>query len=146
MIEESYDCFPFNNKTQFFFESTGLKGRVVKVVVFMRMEGNRWNVGFGDVREGRVDDTSFTNNNDVRKVLSTVAKTIYQFSEIHPEKIIVIVPRDERRKHFYNAIFKRYFSIASEVFDIFGILAEDRENYLPEKTYDSFELLRKFEA
>jgi hypothetical protein len=146
MIEESYDCFSFNNKTQFFFESTGLKGRIVKVVVFMRMEGNRWNVGFGDLRKGRIDDTSFTNNNDVRKVLSTVAQAIYRFSEAHPEHIITIVPRDQRRKYFYNAIFQRHFSDASEVFDIFGILAEDRENYLPEKTYDSFELVRKFEA
>ncbi len=146
MIEDFYDYFSFNNKTQFFFESSGIKGRIVKVVVFKRIEGNRWNVGFGDIREGIIDDTSFTNNNDARKVLSTVVQAIYQFSEAHPEKIITIVPRDERRRHFYNAIFQRHFSRASEIFDIFGILEEGRENYLPEKTYDSFELIRKFEA
>ncbi|MFN0033443.1 MAG: DUF6934 family protein [Saprospiraceae bacterium] len=144
MVEESYDCFSFNNKTHFFFESIGSKGRVLKVVVFNRAEGNRWNVGFGDSRDGKIDDITFTNNNDVRKVLSTVAQTIYHFSEAHPVRVIAIIPVDERRKHFYNAVFQRHFSEVSEVFDIFGILAKDRENYSPEKIYDSFELVRKF--
>ncbi len=144
MIGESYDYLSFNNKTQFFFKSIGSKGLVVKVVVFNRVEGNRWNVGFGDLRDGIIDDTSFTNNNDVRKVISTVTKAIYDFSKTHPERTIAIAPVDERRSGFYNAVFRKHFSEASEAFDVFGIIQGNRENYLPEKEYDSFELVHKF--
>ena len=146
MIEDHYDYLSFNNKTQFFFQSLGSKGLVVKAVVFSRVEGNRWNVGFGDLRDGKIDDISFTNNSDVYKVISTVVQAIYDFSDAHPERIITINPVDERRRRFYNAVFKRHLLAASEVFDVLGIVDENSENYSPEKEYDSFELKRKFGA
>lgn len=146
MIEESYDSIAFNNKTQFIFESVGAQGVVVKIVVFNRIMGERWNVGFGDLRENSVDDSVFTNNNDVRKVLSTVAQTIYSFSEAHPKATIVIFPIDVRRKQFYNAVFQRHIVEIAQKFHVFGNYEGQVERYSLEKSYDSFELICKFES
>jgi len=147
MIDDSYDYFSFNNRTQFIFKSIGVQGIVVKIIVFNRIDSNnRWNLGFGDLKGDKIDDTAFTDNHDVRKVISTIAQIIYAFSEAHPSRKIVISPVDERRNQFYNAVFQRHYADIILTFQIVGVTQNGQETYSPEKIYESFELIRKFEA
>ena len=145
MIEEHYKYLAFNNNTRFLFESVGVKGKVLKMIVFRRVEGNLWNLGFGDLKRGQLDDTSITNNNDVVRVLGTVAKVVFDFVEAYPKRIIRIKPVDEKRKRLYNSVFRRRYAEISNDFFVTGLYENEREAYSPEKFYDSFEITRKFE-
>ena len=145
MIGEHYNYIASNRKTRYLFESVGTKGRVLKMIVFSHVEGNLWNLGFGDLKKGRLDDASITNNNDVVRVLATVAKAIYEFSGTYPDKAIRIRPVDEKRRRLYNLVFQRRFPEIRDDFSVLGILKNEKEMYSPEKHYDSFEISRKFE-
>ena len=77
------------------------------------------------------------------KVISTVAKITYAFSNTYPLRRIKIEPVDEKRKKLYNHVFRRHYETINADFDIIGQINEKRERYSPQKFYDSFELNRK---
>ncbi|MBK9013623.1 MAG: hypothetical protein IPM82_05805 [Saprospiraceae bacterium] len=88
MLEETYQLHEFEDATVFWFISKGEKGDITKVILFTPKEGNVWNLGFGDYYEGAVHDGIISNNRDLRKVMSTVAKATYEFFTTHPNQII----------------------------------------------------------
>ena len=59
---------------QFFFESKGKQGIVIKIVIFSDVGNGRYNLGFGDWHKGKLDDSIITNNYDVGLVMQTIAK------------------------------------------------------------------------
>ena len=140
MIDQHYRFLSTRRNTQFLFESQGKQGVVLKIIVFAAIKNERWNLGFGDLKDGDVDDSVFTNNHDAAKVIRTVAKTIIVFLETYPERIIVIVPIDEKRKSLYNSIFRRYLKEIEPIFEIIGFMNDKGELYSSDKLYDSFEL------
>ncbi|MFN0175439.1 MAG: DUF6934 family protein [Saprospiraceae bacterium] len=143
MIENPYKLLPFRNQTRYLFESKGPKGVIFKLVVFTQIEGNLWNLGFGDLKKGQLDSTIITNNQDVRRVLNTVAKAVYLFTENAPERVVRISPLDGKRAKLYNLIFqRRHFEIV-EQFDVFGWVGNERSVYNPDNFYDTFEIHRK---
>ena len=144
MIKESYNCFDFNDKTEFFFASEGSQGRILKGIAFTYIENNLWNLAFGDVNHGDIDDSVISNNHDIVKLISTIAKVVYDFSNEYPLRHILIQPVDEKRKKLYNHVFRRNYSDINLVFHITGLIEDNEEDYLPEKFYDKFKLKRKF--
>ena len=144
MIKESYRYFDINEKMQYFFASEGIQGKIIKSIVFTYSEENLWNLAFGDWHNGDIDDSIITNNHDIVKLISTIAKIVYDFSNDYPSRDIYIQPVDEKRKKLYNHIFRRNQKDINLVFDIVGIINGLDEDYLPEKFYDKFKLKRKF--
>ncbi len=143
MIEAPYKLLPFRNQTRYLFESKGPKGVILKLIVFTQIEGNLWNLGFGDMKKGQLDSTIITNNQDVRRVLNTVARAIYLFTENYPERIVRISPLDSKRAKLYNLVFqRRHFEIV-EQFDAFGWRGNERSVYSPGNFYEAFEIHRK---
>jgi len=57
----------------YMFKSVGTQGVVNKMIVFQKIAGTRYNLSFGDFKNGRIDDEVITNNGDLIKVISTVA-------------------------------------------------------------------------
>jgi hypothetical protein len=145
MIKEHYKYYAVKNKTFFFFESFGVQGRIIKVVEIREFEENRWNLGFGDWNKGLIDDKIMTNNNDVVKVIGTVAKIAYDFFENYPNATIVIEPVDDKRKQLYNYVFQRHHKAIESTFIIKGLIGDTEELYSVENFYDGFEIKRKFE-
>ncbi|MCC7464678.1 MAG: hypothetical protein IT261_00320 [Saprospiraceae bacterium] len=144
MIDNTYQLYPNENTTQFIFFSEGRMGRVMKVIIISPYHRNRWNLAFGDVQpDGGIDDTIKTNNNDVAKVIGTVAQAALLFSEKHPGCSLVIFPVDEKRKWLYNLIFRRRLEEIQEVFEIFGKKGRLWRAYDPNVVFDAFELFRK---
>jgi hypothetical protein len=144
MVADHYELIAYRKLTRFFFVSTGINGRVLKSVMFDRLGGNRWNFGFGDVKKDmKLDDKVITNNNDVAKVLGTVAQAALQFSKTYPKRVLVIYPVDERRKWLYNLVFQRRHAEIADFFTILGKIKHRKEAYDVARTYDSFELIRK---
>jgi hypothetical protein len=143
MINEHYRYLASSNKTQYFFESEGLQGKIMKVILFTYIEDNLWNLGFGDWHKGKVDDSVVTNNQDLVKVISTVAKVAYHFFEDFPERSIEIKAVDERRKKLYNYVFQKHFKEIEPLFQITGFRNNIEELYSPNSFYDSFILKPK---
>ncbi len=101
----------------------------------------KWNFGFGDLTEDfRVDDKIISNNQDVFKVISTVAKIAYAFIEVYPDRTLSIVPVDEKRKILYNRVFQRHFEEIDKQFEVIGTINEYDEPYRKEQMYDEFTL------
>jgi hypothetical protein len=145
MIKEHYKYYAVKDKTFFFFESYGVQGKIIKVVEIREFEENRWNLGFGDWNKGVIDDKTISNNNDVVKVIGTVAKIAYDFFDNYPNATIIIEPVDDKRKQLYNHVFQRHHKAIEATFIITGLIEDNEEPYSVENFYDVFEIKRKFE-
>ena len=146
MIEQYYNFLGSKNHTYFFFESEGKQGKIIKIVEFSPYKGNRWNLGFGDWQNGKINDSIITNNHDAMMVIRTVSKITLHFFEHYPDRIVYINPVDEKRKKLYNLVFKRHFLEISPIFDVIGYINEESETYSIEKNYDSFEIKLKIKT
>jgi hypothetical protein len=108
------------------------------------MKNRFWNLGFGDLQGVHINDSVVSNNHDIVKLIGTVAKIAYDFSDKFPKRGIEITPVDEKRKRLYNHVFRRHYEVINLNFHIICIHNAVAENYSPEKNYDKFRLKRKF--
>jgi methyltransferase-like protein len=143
MIKDTYPYFPITDDLFFGFRSEVVKGSILKIVIFTLVAKNKWNLGFGDWHNNDINDEVMTNNQDVVKVIGTVAKITYDFFETYPNAVVIIEPVDEKRKKLYNIVFKRHFDVIQSNFKIFGKKGRRKEIYSPNKIYDIFELSLK---
>jgi hypothetical protein len=145
MIAESYPFIVSSNQTQYFFQSEGSQGKVLKIVIFTHIVDDLWNLGFGDVdvKSGYIDGSIVTNNQDVAKVIGTVAKIAHAFFADFPERSIEIKPVDERRGRLYNYVFQKHFKDIYPSFHVIGSINMVEELYDPNNFYDSFKLKLK---
>ena len=145
MITDAYSFIALQRKTRFIFESEGKQGKIIKIIQFTQLESNEWNLGFGDLKDGNIDDLIISNNEDVFKVIKTVAKVVTIFFQEYPQSRFIIKPIDDKRKKLYNSIFRRHFKDIILDFNILGIVENNKEAYSPQKNYDNFEITLKFE-
>ncbi len=143
MVGEHYDYLPSNRLTYFSFKSLGPKGTIHKIVRFTHMDEDVWNLGFGDLRKGKLDTEVVSNNQDLVKVISTVAELVRVFLQKYPERTIQIVPVDFKRKKLYNAVFARHWHEIRPQFYVMGLLNEHWEPYSPDEFFDEFRLFLK---
>lgn len=144
MIEQPYPYFEVIPKTYYAFQSIGEQGTVTKIVQFKFLGDNVWNLGFADLKDdGSIDGLVITNNQDVHKVLRTVAKIAIDFLAQYPNSILQIIPVEEKRKRVYNGLFRKYFTEIDTFFNILGIFDEQEETYVPFKIYDKFKITSK---
>lgn len=142
-IKDSYPINSSVNNLIYIFESKGIKGTIKKVVIFQKLEANRYNLAFGDEVKGKVDDTIDSNNKDMIKVLSTIANIIYDFTTHFPDAVIVISAAERRRLILYNGIFRKRFEEIEENFEVEAFKEGLREIYSPDEFYYKFEIKRK---
>ncbi len=89
MIDNRYQFESSPDLLTFEFDSVGPKGIVTKVVHYTEINVKGFfNLGFGDKepQSGYISDLTVTNNNDSQKVLATVARTLYLFTEGIPKR------------------------------------------------------------
>ena len=140
MLGETYKLHEFEHSTLFWFVSEGVKGNITKIILFTQNEGEPWNLGFGDYLQGEIHDSVVSNNQDLRKIMFTVAEATYRFLATHPGSVILIQPIDERRKSLYNLIFQKRWHEIELAFHIEGWSGDVKEPYSPNKMYDAFEI------
>ena len=146
MIKDAYEYFSLKDDILYGFMSEGTKGTIVKVIIFTLLDNGKWNLAFGDWQNKDVDDKVMSNNQDVVKVIGTVAKVTYNFFENYPDAILIIDPVDEKRKKLYNIVFQRHFETIKKDFKIIALLGKRRRIYSPNRMYDRFELLLKIKS
>ena len=74
MIEQPYPYYALDLDKHYYFKSVGEKGSVYKIVALTLKGNGNWNLGFGDLIDNKINDSIVTNNQDIRKVIGTVAK------------------------------------------------------------------------
>ena len=143
MIEQPYPYYDLGLDKHYFFLSVGEKGSVYKIVALTLKDNGNWNLGFGDLIDNKINDSIMTNNQDVRKVIGTVAKVAIDFLKQNPDKIVEIEPVGEKRNTLYNTVFRRYFTEIDTLYVIMGLINDKKEPYLPTKIYDKFTIKLK---
>ncbi len=135
---DAYSFTANEEQTGFRFTSVGAKGEIVKIVLFSPY-GDTWNLAFGDETENSFDDSVVTGNDDLRKVMQTIANIVHDFTEKYPDRKIFIEPVDSRRKLLYNRIFQQKEEEVSRYFYLKGYLFKEniREDYMSTKIYDA---------
>jgi hypothetical protein len=104
MLDNRYDVKAASDLTAFEFDSVGPKGTIRKVVRYSEINlKGVFNLGFGDKDPvtGFISDLTITNNNDSKKVLATVAATLYFFTDFYPDVTIIATGSTEARPRLY---------------------------------------------
>jgi hypothetical protein len=143
MITDTYKLYTNNKATFFFFNSIGENGTIPKAILITHDSQNKWNLAFGDVIDNDFSDSSISNNNDVAKVMGTVAKAAMDFLEKYPDRVILIRPVDLKRKRLYNVVFQRRHIELEEKFQILGKRKGRWSKYSSDLSYEKFQILIK---
>ena len=143
MIDGHYPLIPAATKLDYLFFSIGKQGKVLKFIEFVQIPTGEWNLAFGDVVHGAFNDRNITNNHDLQLVMKTVIFAAYQFSESFPDRIIQVVPVDDRRRTLYNTILKRHLDEIAPVFIVLGETEGALALFDPKNTYEKFYFHRR---
>jgi hypothetical protein len=122
------------------FVSEGPKGKIKKVVRFMMIGEDVYNLAFGDLIEksGEINDTVITNNEDSKKVLATVAMIVSDFLLKYPDKWVFAVGSTHSRTRLYRMGITNHWHIIRAEFDVYGLLNKGWELFELRKDYDAF--------
>jgi hypothetical protein len=139
-VEVSFDLQTFE------FTSEGPKGNILKVVSYSQINVKGfYNLGFGDKDEitGFVSDLTVTNNGDSRKVLATVAATLYAFTMEKPDAAIIATGSTAARTRLYRMGIANNLEEISKDFTVLGLTESlNWEIFRKNITYGAF-LIRK---
>ncbi|HMH20822.1 MAG TPA: hypothetical protein VK563_03555 [Puia sp.] len=129
----------------YLFFSEGLRGRIAKGVIYSRIEGNLFNLGFGDWNEEfqELDDSNRSNNGDRDKVLATVAFTAFDFTNKYPDAWIVAEGSTPTRTRLYQMGMADNLLEINENFEIDGLLNGLWEPFQRGMNYEAFLIRRK---
>lgn len=127
MVLERYDYEIGKSYKQYEFYSTGPNGNIRKIIMYRylgRWEGiDYYNLGFGDYDERvkKVNDLSISDNQDMEKVLATVAFTTLTFFTHFPGCKIIAEGSTPGRTRLYQMGISKHHKTISEIFDIQGL-------------------------
>ena len=101
--------------TRYEFISIGPKGQITKRIEFTALrKRSYYNVAFGDVmKDGRVNDTAYSDNKDIVKIMATVIDTMKDFLRENPTAKLVFIGSTDDRTRFYKQILIRHYPILS---------------------------------
>jgi hypothetical protein len=130
----------------FEFDSIGPKGVITKVVNYTEINVKGFfNLGFGDKdpQSGYISDMAVSNNNDHQKVLATVARTLYLFTEHYPEAIVLATGSTLARTRLYRMGIANNLTAIQQDFIILGLTETNWEPFRKNITYHAFSVRRK---
>lgn len=139
----NYKLLTNKDVTLFRFKSKGINGEIDKGIVYKATKNSTiYNLGFGDLvfdpiqKKYIIDDFAISDNGDRNKVLATVAKSAYIFSEKYPEKVIFFKGSTNSRTRLYRRAISLNLKELSETFYIFGA-TEDGNGNISNVPFDS---------
>ena len=147
MGNERYELDISGATTIFEFISEGPKGFIKKRIEYTPTQRkNIYNLGFGDIIEATntLDDKVVSDNKDSKKVLATVASTIYTFASIYPKVAIYAEGSNSARTRLYRIGISNNLEELKETFNVYGFLENAGwELYQINKDYSAFLLKKK---
>ena len=147
MRNERYELRVDSGATVFEFMSEGQNGLIRKRVEYSLTDKvNIYILSFGDVdsENDDFDDEVISNNNDTKKVLSTVASTVYLFTAVFPKAIIYAEGNNATRNRLYRMGISNNLEELQETFNVYGFIENKGWfEYEKNKNYSSFFVKRK---
>lgn len=146
MIEEKYALEFGADFRVFEFDSQGPKGRVRKIVQYTEINvKNYFNLGFGDKnpKTETIDDLVVTNNHDSQKILTTVAATLFVFTNYYPEANIIAVGSTIARTRLYRIGITNNLEDIKQYFEIYGMKNRMWHKFEKGVDYEAFLVKRK---
>src|SRR5690349_8626245 len=140
MYLEAYPYEIYEDLLAFEFISIGPRGHIRKIVRFFHFGNNTYNLEFGDfdVIDGAINDTIVTNNNDTKKVLTTVARIVFDFTSFFPNAKVAAKGSTHSRTRLYRMGITNSLSLISSEYMIYGYLSERWEFFERGKDYEAF--------
>ena len=146
MLDDRYEVRTSANVEAFEFDSIGPQGTIKKVVRYSEINiRNFYNPGYGDkdVQTGFISDLIVTNNNDSKKVLATVAATLYAFTDSHSGATVIATGSTEARTRLYRMGISNNLKDIEQDFIILGLTENNWEPFRKNVTYIAFLVRRK---
>lgn len=145
---EKYD---FNIKREihaYEFCSEGPIGKINKIIFYDRKlieEERRYSLSFGDWDEntGLLDVLTVSNNLDKQKILATLAASIIQFIEEHPNAVILIFGSTPSRTRLYQMGISSRLEEIGSLIEIHGFINGAWEIFRKGQNYSGFLIKRK---
>jgi hypothetical protein len=139
-IEISADCLTYE------FKSIGPKGVIPKVVRYSEGEiTGVFNLGFGDVdpMTGLEDDLVVSDNGDSKKILRTVASTLYTFTRHYPDSVVIASGSTDARTRLYQIGISTNLQAIKRDFVVYGYHINDWHPFELGISYEAFLVKRK---
>lgn len=146
MIKEEYVLHFDGDYKRFKFISEGPKGSVLKRIQYEKTSvAGVYNLGFGDVNAltNEIDDLVITNNGDSQKVLATVARTLYLFTDHYPNVFIYAKGSTLARTRLYRIGITNNLLLIEKDFHVLGLKGNDVVLFEKNDNYDGFLVKRK---
>jgi hypothetical protein len=142
---DKYTLTASPNFKSFKFYSVGPKGSIPKFVQFQEMlDTDYFNLAFGDIINGRLDDLSVSANDDSEKVLATVVTALYDFLEKHPNATVYAKGSTPVRTRLYRMGIFKYYNEFDLGISVFGELESGFEPFRAGQEYLGFLVRKKF--
>lgn len=147
MIEDRYVVVDFvDDYKTFEFISEGPNGQFRKTVQYLETAtAGIYNLGFGVKNEltNEIDDLIVTNNGDSQKILATVVKTLFVFTEHYPDALVMATGSTLARTRLYRMGITNNLLLIERDFQVYGY--KDNKWFKFEKNgpYDAFLVMRK---
>jgi hypothetical protein len=136
-----YELRSSENFTTFEFTSTGPKGEIPKLIQFSATNyRDVFNLAFGDKNPetGGLDDIVISNNGDSEKILATVVRCVYAFTQNNPEAWIYASGSTKSRTRLYRMGIAKFFEEAKKDFEIYGQINDEWESFRSNVDYEAF--------
>jgi hypothetical protein len=154
MNYNKYEISKDESSTIYDFISIGDKGKFRKVISFSPSQNpSVYDLSFGDLkydvltRMCAVDDEVTNNNGDIKIVLATVAKAVYNFTDLNPDITLFFRSSDTRKIRVYKRVIMLNLDKLSKNFNIYGARIIDNqirdEPFDYKKNFDGFLIQRK---
>ena len=142
---EQYPIKAYEDLLEFEFISEGPKGQITKLVQFLKIDENVFNLAFGDKKEGEndIDDKIITDNKDSQKVLATVAATVLAFTEKYSKAWIIASGSTQSRTRLYQIGISTNYEELQQYFNVYGYYKQRWVKFQKNVIYDAFAVKRK---
>lgn len=145
MKHERYEVIAGKSYLRYEFVSDGPQGKINKAIEYTELTNNIYNLGFGDINDttGEIDDEAVTNNGDTKKILLTVASSVYKFIDKYPDASIYITGNTKARTRLYRIGITNNLEEILIYFEILGLRNNGWEVFYKEVDYEAFLIKRK---
>ena len=146
MKPESYQLNASDNLTKHEFVSIGRRGQFKKIILFQRIEETDfYELLFGDFDDltGRVDYVNTTDNGDMKEILSTISRALFQFTEKNPDAKVVFRGSTPSRTRLYRIAISKNYEFAKQHFDLFMFNKGEVFRFEPNASCEGFMIARK---
>ncbi len=140
----------FEKTKTFRFKSEGKK-TIEKAIEFTFVEEENglqiFSLGFGDVNylggDMVIDDMVVSNNGDEDKILATVVQSIYIFTEIESNAIVIFGGSTDVRTRYYQVKISNRLEKIQKDFLIFGLSSGEWQPFQKNVNYQQFLIQRR---